>query len=228
MKNLSFKIGYWSSISLIITFIIWIICFTAIAASSPLFYWSTLSDYVTYVHSNNQVFQNLAKIFMLLVGPAYVIFISSFYDFVPDNKKVLIRISLLFGIAFAVLSSLHYFVQLSFVRLSIEKGDLEGLEHFIQANPISIMNSIDMAGWTLFLGLSSAFIFPVFKGDRLNRIIRYSFIFNGFSCLFAGLGFLLQIDVLTFLFVNIGIGGALMTISVASAKLFGKLIRKED
>jgi hypothetical protein len=224
MKTLSYKIGFWASILLTVSFVVWIVCFIGIALTSPLFYWTNLTDYLNFVQKHSQVFQNTAKLFMLFLGPLYVLFINSFYDYAPDNKKALVRISLLFGTAFAILSSLHYFVQLSAVRLNTIHGQINGLEHFVQANPYSIMTSIDMLGWTLFLGLSSLFIFPIFTGDTLNKILRYAFIINGLSCMLAGIGYIFQIDVLTFLFINLGVGGAIMTIGIVSIKLFKRLI----
>lgn len=226
MKTLSYQIGYWSALLLILSLIIWIISFTGIALTSPLFTWTNLQDYVAYTQNNPQFFQNLAKFFMLLFGPLIVLLINSYYDYASPNKKVLVRISMLFALGFAVLSSLHYFVQISAVRLSIEQGQTEGLQHFIQANPLSIMTSIDMTGWTLFLGLSSFFIFPVFTGNRLNQTIRYAFLINGISCILAGIGYTLQIDILTLVFVNLGVGGAIIVVSIASLILFKNLKKK--
>ena len=227
MKTLSYNIGFWSSILLTLSFVAWIVCFTGIALTSPLFYWTNLSDYIVYAQSYNQVFQNIAKAFMLILGPLYMLLINSYYDYAED-KKVLVRISLLFATAFALLSSTHYFVQLSAVRLNILSGQINGLEHFVQANPYSVMTSIDMLGWTLFLGLSSFFIFPIFTGNRLNMVIRYAFIINGISCMLAGIGYLFKIDVLTFLFINLGVGGAIMTVSIASASLFKRLKKEQN
>lgn len=225
MNILSYKIGYWSAISLTITFIVWVISFVSIALTSPLFYWTNLGDYIVYVQSNNRFFQNLAFFFMLLCGPIYVTLISSFHAYASDEKKILVRLSLLFGLAFAITSSINYFIQLSAVRLSINKGNYAGLEHFIQANPDAITTSIAMLGWTLFLGLSSLFIFPVFNKDRL---LRLAFVFNSISCFLAGTGYVLQIDVLTFLFTNIGTGGALLIISIASIRLYSKLMKRAN
>lgn len=223
MNTLSYKIGYWSACLLTLTFVVWIVCFVGIALTSHMFLWTNLSDYITFEHANSQVFQNIAKFFMLLVGPLYILLINSFYNYASSDKKALVRISLLFATAFAILSSLHYFVQLSAVRLNIEHGQIAGLEYFVQANPNSIMTAIDMLGWTLFLGLSSFFIFPIFTGDRINNLIRYSFILNGISCIMAGIGYVFQINVLTFLFINLGAGGSIMTVAIASIQLFKRL-----
>jgi len=225
MNKISYKIGYWSSILILIAFIIWIVSFLGIAISSPLFYWTNLSDYIIYFKANNHFFQNLAMIFMLLFGPLYILLINSYYDYVADNRKVLVRISLLFALAFGVLSSLHYFVQLGSVRINMESGNFEGIEHFVQANPVSIMTSVLMLGWTLFLGLSSLFIFPVFSGKGVVKWIRYAFLINGLSCFIAGIGYLFQVDILTFIFVNMGVGAAVMTIAISSIKLFRQLMK---
>lgn len=226
MNKISNKIGYWTSVFLTISFIIWIISFVGISLTSPLFYWTNIEDFIVYIQSNdNRFFQNLAFLFTLLVGPAYLLLINSFYDLVNSEKeKTLARISLLFGLAFAVTSGINYFAQISAVRLSIEKEHFEGLEYFIQANPDSILTSIAMLGWTVFLGLSSLFIFSIFKGDKLRKVLKIGFLFNGISCLLAGIGYIFQIDLLTFLFINIGSGGALIIISIASIKLFKRQI----
>ena len=223
MTTLSYKIGFWSALLLTLSFIVWIVCFIGIAFASPLFYWTNINDYLIYSQANNQILQYIAKFFMLLFGPLYVLLINSYYEYANDDKKVLVRISLLFGLAFAILSSLHYFVQLSAVRLNIKLGQLEGLVNFIQANPNSIMTSIDMLGWTLFLGLSSFFISPIFRGDRQNKIIHYTFICNGLSCILGGIGYVFQIDIMTFIFINLGVGGAILALSIASMKLFNRL-----
>lgn len=232
MNTLSNKIGLTSSLILLISFVVWIICFVAIAATSPLFYWTNLQDYLSFVESNSQAFQNIARFFMLIFGPAWVVFIVSFYDHTPEDKKMLIRLALLFGLAFAILSSINYFVQLSAVRLNILYDKTAGLEHFVQANPNSIMTAITMLGWTLFLGLSSLFILPIFnKGERLSRIIRIAFLVNGISALLAGIGYVFQIDAITFLFINLGVGGSVMTLSIASVLWYRKkaiLLKDEE
>lgn len=225
MNNISYKTGYIAAVTLAVSFAAWIVCFTGIALTSPLFRWTNLADYIAFINSNSQIFKNTAMIFMLITGPAYVLLINGFYNIVSEKNRALVRISLSFALAFAVLSCLNYFVQLSAVRLNIEHGQTEGLEMFIQANPNSVITAANMLGWTLFLGLSSLFIFPVFQNTKLQRIIKIAFIVNGISCLLAGTGYVLQIDIVTFVFVNLGTGGALMIISVCSAVLFRKIIK---
>jgi hypothetical protein len=158
---------------------------------------------------------------MLIFGPVYVMLINSFHDQSTTDRKTLSRLGLLFGLVFATLSCIHYFVQLSSVRINLERGITDGMENFVQANPLSIMTSIDMLGWTLFLGLSSLFTaFSINDNSMLLKWIRGAFYLNAFSCFIAFVGYLLQIDLLTFIGINLGVGGAIMTVSITSSKLF--------
>ena len=216
MNIFSYKTGRMASAIIATIFILWIVCFVGIALTSPLFRWIGLADYLVFEQTNPQFFQNIAKAAMLLFGPVYVVFIHSFYIVSEGNKRDRARLSLLFALAFAILSSIHYFVQLSVVRINIRNGQTFGLELYLQANPYSIMTAIDMLGWTLFLGLSSLFIFSFFERSKLERTIRYAFLINGISCLLGGVGYLLQIDLLTFLCVNLFLGVAVITMSIAS------------
>jgi len=127
MNTLYRKIGFWSSILMHISLVVWIICFVIIAASSPLFVWTNFNDFLNYVNSNNQFFQNLAKIFVLLFGFFYLMLMNSFYDCSEESKKPAARLSLLFALGFTILSSINYFIQISAVRLNLEKGVTVGL-----------------------------------------------------------------------------------------------------
>jgi len=161
---------------------------------------------------------------MLIFGPVYVMLVNSFHDQANAERKTLSRLGLLFGLAFATLSSIHYFVQLSLVRINLEKGITSGMEHFVQANPLSVMTSIDMLGWTLFLGLSSLFTsLSVSDKTRLGRWIRIGFNLNSVSCLIAFVGYLWQIDLLTFIGINMGVGSAMIIASITSMRYFSWL-----
>jgi hypothetical protein len=132
-------------------------------------------------------------------------------------------LALSFGIMFALLTSMFYFVQLSTVRQSLLHGQPEGLEWFVQANPASVLLAINMLGWTLFLGLASLFISPVFTGGRLEAVIRYAFLVNGIVCLLGGISFVLNIPVLIFLFITFGMGGAVLVGTIALSLYFSRL-----
>jgi len=135
ISSLATKIGFWAASTAALTFILYTICFTAILLSSPLFTWTNLTDYVTYIEMYGGPFRPLAQFTMLLFGLSFVVLLNSIHACTPAAKKILTQISLSFGLLFAVTIGIHYFAQLSAVQLNMLAGEIEGLEHFLQANP---------------------------------------------------------------------------------------------
>ena len=197
-NSLSLKLGYWSASLGALTFLIFMVCFVSIIVTTPLFTWTNLSDYIKHINGNKPIFLYIAQVSMLLFGPLYIIMVSSIYDYAPANKKVLAHIGLSFGIIFTVLIGMSYFIQLSVIRLNLTKEVIDGLEFFIMVNPSSIVLAILMLGWTLFFGLSSLFVAPIFSGGKLENTIKIAFLANGIFCLLGGIGFVFDIKVLVF------------------------------
>ncbi len=221
MPNLSIKLGFWSTLLGATALIIFTICFVILLLTAPLFMWTNLDAYLSYVNSNNQFLQHLARLMSLLLGPLFVLALNSIHDYAEENKKALTRASLAFGLAFAVLTGINYFVQLSSVRLNILKGTTDGLIQVVQGNPYSAVSAINMLGWTLFLGLASLFVAPVFGGGRLENVIKVTFLLNGVFCLLGGFAYVLEITPLLFVTINLGMGGA-FTLALITLTLFFK------
>lgn len=224
-SRLSLQLGFLSAFAIVVAFIVFTVCFVAIPFTSRPFTWTSLSDYVTYVRASSQVFQNLARLTMLVFGPLWVVMLNSIYDYAPADKRFLARISLCFGVMFAVLTGINYFVQLSAVRLSIARGEFQGLEQIVQANPWSAISAINLLGWSLGLGLSSLFVAPVFSGSRVAQIIRLAFFLNGIFCLLGGLGYVLDMVVLVFWTLNFGMGGAVLATAISLCVLLKRMER---
>jgi len=220
MNRLSLQIGYWSALFCVALFVIFTGCFVTIIVTSPLFLWTDLDNYVAYVQENGQFFANLARFCMLLFAPLFVVLLNVIHENAPADKKLFTRCSISLGILFAGLISLNYFVQITAVRLNLQSGQTTGLEQIVQANPLSAVSAINMLGITYFLGLCSLFLVPVFSGDRLAYIVRYAFLVNAICCLLGAVSYALQLNVLLFITINFGMGGAVMVASAALAVLF--------
>lgn len=226
MNRLTLQIGFWSALVCALAFVAFAVCFVAVFATSPLFFWSGLADYLAYVQENGQFWSNLARLCMLIFAPAFVILLNAIHEYAGDDKKVLGRIGLSFGVLFTATAGLHYFVQLTAVRLSIQQGETTGLEQIVQGNPLSAVSAINMLGITLFLGLASLFVYPLFSSGRTERVIRYAFLANGIFCLLGFVSYILQINVLLFLTVNFGMGAAVTAATIALVVLFHGMRRE--
>ncbi|MFC2137140.1 hypothetical protein ACFLTE_03090 [Bacteroidota bacterium] len=211
------KLGFWSAIISLSTFIAYVICFAGILSTSEVFLWSNYENYLEYINENNQLFKHLAQFCMLIFGISYLIIIASLVELAENGKRILANLSLYFAIIFVAFISLHYFIQISTVRLQLSNGDTEGLLQFIQGNPISASSSINMLGWTIFFGLSCLFIVPIFEKEKL---IRIAFLVNGISCLTGGVSFIFQIDIITLICMNMVMGVAVILFSIGLIKYF--------
>lgn len=220
---LPIRVGFWSALAIVVSFAVFTLCFVAILLTSPPFFWEDLPGYLAYVAEHDQLFQNLARLAMLLFGPLFVLLLASIHELARGEKRFMARISICFGLMFATLTGVNYFVQLTAVRMSILSGHTSGLDQIVQGNPYSAMSAMNMLGWSLFLGLSSLFIAPVFSRAKLERLIGVSFLLNGVFCLLGGIGYLMDIAVLVFLTVNFGMGGAVLVAATSLCLLFRRM-----
>ena len=214
------QLGFWAAVLSAAAFLLYTLSFVAILAAGPPLVWTNLQEYVEAVRQTNQSWKHLAQFSMLLFAPLFLVLLHSIHELAPRPKQPLSRIAISFGLGFAVLFALHYFVQLSTVRLGIAGGDVAGLEHFIQLRPHAAITAGNMLGTSLFLGLASLFMAPVFGRRPLERPVRLAFLATGVICLGSGVAFLLDSAVLNFLLTTFALGGALLFLFVTLAFYF--------
>jgi hypothetical protein len=160
---------------------------------------------------------------MLFFGPLFVIMVSSVHDIAKGEQKILTRIAFAYAAVFAALIGVHYFVQISAVRVNVEKSHLDGLEHFLQSKPDSVISAINMLGWSLFLGLSSIFIAPIFSGNKLENALKRLLLLNGIFCFLGGIGYVFENVPIVFLTINFGMGGCVTALSILLTIFFKRI-----
>jgi energy-converting hydrogenase Eha subunit C len=222
----SVRIGYWASLICIMTFVVWVFCFVAIFLVNPTFQWTNITDFVSYSFTYNQLFKYIAQFMMLVFAPAFLVLLHAVKDVAPNEKKIWGNIGISFASLFVVCVSIHYFIQISSVRLSIDKGQLDGLAQFVQSNPTSGIAGINLVGWTVFFSLASLFMVPVFVGNRLEKVIRIALICNGIICFLGGIGYIMDSVALVFLTLNLGMGGAVLTATICLFLFFKRHLKE--
>jgi hypothetical protein len=223
ISRTSIYLGFWAALCGALVLIVFTVCLIAVLAVNPIFMWTNIADYAAYARAHRSLWPSVARLSVLLFGPLFVLILNSIHDYARDEHKPLSRLGLCFGLAFAVLTGTHYFVQLSAVRIAELSGRFEGLEQIVQANPYSAISAINMLGWTLFLGLASLCVAPVFSGSRLERVIRVALFLNGIFCILGGFGYVFEQVAVVFLAINLGMGGAITIGTIALCLLFKRL-----
>lgn len=220
MKNSILRLGYWSAIVGMVTFLVYTFCFIAILFINPLFLWTNYESYIEAVQTTNQFFKHQAMIFMIVYGASFVIQLAALEEIVKPMKRFYVKISKLFATGFFILISINYFIQISTVRMQINAGQIKGLEQFILGNPISAVAAINMLGWTIFFGLSCLFTAFTFGGTKLEKRLKAAFLASGIIMVIAAIAYLLDLVIIVFLCMYVGLGGAVFSTTILLAKLF--------
>jgi hypothetical protein len=223
-KHTFAKIGFWSAVLLVILTIGYTIGMGALFTVMPAEYLMDIRDFAAKISGVYKNFFSLCQATAFLIGPVYMVLLCCINESTPNEKKILSRIAINFGIIFTVLICMSYYIQFTTVRQSILIGQLEGLEQFTSFNPRSATNAINLLGWTLFLGLSSLFIAPTFSNSKLENVIKWSFIINGIVCVLGAIAFVFEIS--WYLMLSTLIMTVTFTIASISLCLFFKRMVK--
>jgi hypothetical protein len=112
-----------------------------------------------------------------LLAPAFVAMMVSIHYYAAPEKRIWSQLGLSFAIIYAVMCSLTYYVQLTFINHNFlpitEDAVLPFI--FIPGTPIFAQ---DMLGYVFFC-LATLAVVPVFTGGRMEAWIKWLFILNG-------------------------------------------------
>lgn len=214
------QIGFYAGLTLLFSTLLFGVCFFSIFFIHPIFTWGSLAEYATYCSTYPQFLKHTAQASMVLLSICVLLIVSCIHEVADPSKKFFSRLSISFATISTTLLSMGYFLQFTTVKWAFEHGQLEGLEHFVQFYPHSAILSIIMLGYTLFLGLSFAFLLPVIRMEAKQKLLKLGLYMNAIACLLGLIGFLFQIIPLILFATNIGNGGAFILMGIGCMKYF--------
>lgn len=124
-----------------------------------------------------------------VVAQIMLVLVVSIHIEAPFDKKILSHLGLVFTVLFDAMVSINRFVQLTVVRHSEIKGQMEGLERFLPYSSQSVMFALEILGWGIFSGIALLFIAPLFNFGKLDSGIRWSFITYGILSVTGAIGY---------------------------------------
>lgn len=114
----------------------------------------------------------------LFLGSSFLVLVVSIHHLASPDRKIWSHLAVAFGIAYAVLISIVYYVQLSLVAPRMAAGRIEGIEMFLFTPFDSFLYSVDILGYS-FMSVSTLFAARVFTGNGLERVVRWFLTANG-------------------------------------------------
>jgi hypothetical protein len=157
-KNYVYQLGFWSAVAA--TLLVTIAGITATASIQP-----------------------FATIMGFLLTLSFLILMACIHCYAPEEKRVFSLVGLSFAIIYAVLISINYFIQLTFVNQGTFDASI-----FSMTNTHSMMWVIEVLGY-FFLGLATLFAAPVFGSSRTEKAIKLLFVTNGFLGIMTPIGY---------------------------------------
>jgi hypothetical protein len=157
-KNYVYQLGFWSAIAA--TLLVTIAGITATGSIQP-----------------------FATIMGFLLTLSFLIVMACIHCYAPEEKRVFSLVGFSFAIIYAVLISVNYFIQLTFVNQSTFDVTI-----FSMTNTHSMMWVIEVLGY-FFMGLATLFAAPVFGSSRTEKAIKWFFVTNGILGILTPIGY---------------------------------------
>ena len=202
------KAAYWAALVGLCTFVLFTLSFLAILFINPPFTWTGMDTFIQYTNSNPQTFKYLGMLSMLLYSLVFVVTVLCERSNMQNSGKLFTDIAAAFALAFCICICLNYFIQLTATRLQIIEGYTAGLQQFTQSFPTSALSAINMLGWTVFYGLSTAFLYLAYRTTGEAKILRRFCLMNSTFMLISAIGYAFQWIFVLALCMNMGLGAA--------------------
>lgn len=159
-----------------------------------------------------------AMLLMLL----FVAFIAAVHEFAPATRKIFSLLGLCLAIIAAAVLLITYFIQVTVMQPSLEKGQLDGWAMLTMYNPNGVFIALEELGFIL-MSLALAVLAPVFlQQNRVERTIRWIFVLS-FAAVVGALmavsvatgidrGFLFEIIAISIVWLTLVVSGPLVAV----------------
>lgn len=122
----------------------------------------------------------------LFLGSSFLVLVVSIHELASADRRIWSHAAVAFATAYAVLISINYFVQLTWVAPRLVSGRTQGIEPFLFTPFDSFLYSVDILGYS-FMSVATLFAARVFTGRGLERVVRVFLTANGLLLPFIAL-----------------------------------------
>ena len=122
----------------------------------------------------------------LFLGSSFLVLMVSIHQLSSPDRKIWSHAAVVFATCYAVLISINYYVQLTWVAPRLAAGRIQGIEIFLFTPFDSFLYAVDILGYS-FMSVATLFAARVFNGQGLERTIRWFLTANGLLLPFIAL-----------------------------------------
>ena len=114
----------------------------------------------------------------LALGVSFLMLVACLHHLTSPDRAIWSQLALAFATCYAVLISLVYFVQLTFVGPRLARGETSGIEMFLFVPFDSFLYAVDILGYS-FMSVATLLLAPALRGAGPARIARVALVANG-------------------------------------------------
>jgi hypothetical protein len=114
----------------------------------------------------------------LLLGSSFLLLVVSIHQVASPDRRVWSQAAVAFATAYAVLISLNYYVQLTWVAPRLAAGRTQGIEPFLFLPFDSFLYAVDILGYS-FMSVATLCAARVFTASGQERVVRLFLTANG-------------------------------------------------
>ncbi|MDD4604663.1 MAG: hypothetical protein PHF97_12790 [Bacteroidales bacterium] len=174
--------GFWSAL-ITLAIIIWYL--VAFGLYQPILHapWNGIEPYVASFKPA-PFFSWIIPCFLLTIS--YLVLIVCVYHVSCGENKIWSLLTLIFAIAYSIISSTNYYIQMTVVEYNVAHKSLEGLSLLLFAHPYphSIPGALEGIGYG-FMSLSFLSAAFIFRKKNNERWLRWSFTGAGLTGIFV-------------------------------------------
>jgi len=122
----------------------------------------------------------------LLLGSSFLLLMVSVNQVASEDRKIWGQAAMAFATVYAVMISINYFVQLTWVTPRMAEARIAGMEQFLFVPFDSFLYSVDILGYS-FMSVATFLAAMIFTGKGIERIARWFLIANGLLIPFIAL-----------------------------------------
>ena len=177
--NAACRFGFWIAIiTAALTAVTFALALTAIPNEVA---YPFTSRVITEQWPGDYLWMYPAIVLMLL----FVALVAAIHEFAPAARKTYSLVALCVAILAAAVLIIDYYVQVTVMQPSLEKGQLDGWAMLTMYNPNGVFIALEEVGY-LLMSLALLCLAPVFmQKNRLQRGIRWLFILSFAAAILA-------------------------------------------
>lgn len=216
------RAGFWAAV---LTAVVTVAAFGVAATTLPISGPFCQSGCVSYPFHDVAAYVPHDYIWMYpatLMAPIFVVLMVCIHQYASEAKKVFGQSALAFGVIYATVIMVDYYVQIVTLQPTLLNGETEGVALWTQYNPHGVFIALEELA---YLTMSVAFVFVgiVFSGQgKLERTVRWWFIggalvafatYVGMTLIFGkAIEYRFEVAVITINWTVLIVGGVLLSI----------------